>query len=615
MCNLRLISLRLNNYKSIGDSKNYLLVEHGVTALIGKNESGKSNILESIGKLSFLSPLNAAYLNNKNRELSGEISIIANLEFLPEELDRFELVQSVTTVSFLDTLTIKFEGGLSELIKNHTLLIKTIEDIREIGSNNKIWGADASRLKTIRDYVSELEDVSTNIFTNYNPKLNNLKSWIKHDYGDKEKLTSKLQLIEDYLNEIYSLFPKIYLRKEDHQLEASYKYDDIVNILKDRTHIFNKFLQAAKISREEILLAFDERVDGTRKTIRNKIATKIDLNIGRKFNEFYKQEEIRFQIEIENRLFKIYILTDDKAMNLSERSNGLRWYVSLFVDILSYDYINTPIIFLLDEPGVFLHVNAQQKLLELFQDLSQRGNQVIYTTHSPYMIDSSNILNVRAIEKDCIGITRIHKNAYNQELSKDSKMETLSPLLKAIGTDLKFNIGPTSKDNVITEGISDYMYLKAMLNYIEVDNPPHIIPSTGVSNINKLVSILIGWGCDFKVVLDYDTAGYREYRNIINNLDETLQNKLVFVNCKLEIDVIDIKSNCLTIEDLITKSDFGKLNTPYNGTSSTKVLAAKEFYDKVTNREIQLDELTISRFSELFNHLGIKCTKNKFYFD
>ena len=79
-------------------------------------------------------------------------------------------------------------------------------------------------------------------------------------------------------------------------------------------------------------------------------------------------------------------------MSFSERTNGLRWYISLFIDILAQkNNRENPILFLLDEPGVYLHVNAQKKILELFQDLTKTKNQVIYTTHSPYMINEDEI--------------------------------------------------------------------------------------------------------------------------------------------------------------------------------------------------------------------------------
>ena len=50
---MRISSVIINNYKSIGTQKNTLLLEDDVTALIGKNDSGKSNVLEILGGISF----------------------------------------------------------------------------------------------------------------------------------------------------------------------------------------------------------------------------------------------------------------------------------------------------------------------------------------------------------------------------------------------------------------------------------------------------------------------------------------------------------------------------------------------------------------------------------
>jgi len=438
---------------------------------------------------------------------------------------------------------------------------------------------------------------------NFDAKLDSLEKFILNDYEDKERLKNNIKTIHEQLKRYYNLLPQIYYRDKDQQLDSTYKYEDIKNILKDSNHIFYRFLIAAEIDEDEIQKAFESTIDGDKQTIRNRVYKKIKQNIEEKFNAFYTQERITIQTVIEGSLFKIYIITDDKVMNLSERSNGLRWYLSLFVDVLSRDYKDRTVLYLLDEPGVYLHVNAQKELLKLFSRLAERGNQVVYTTHSPYMIDSQDILNVRAIEKDKNGNTKIFKNAYNQKLSSESKMETLSPLLKAIGADLKFNIGPSSKNNIITEGISDYMYLRAMLYNLKVDNSPNIIPSAGARNINKVASILVGWGCEFKILLDYDVEGYKEYKVLVNKFDETLRNKIYFVNPNSEPDETEMKIAPKTIESLICETDFEKLCTPYDGTSSTKVLAAKEFHDKVVSGEITLQEETISNFNKLFQML------------
>ncbi|KUP04442.1 hypothetical protein Q75_15755 [Bacillus coahuilensis p1.1.43] len=65
-------------------------------------------------------------------------------------------------------------------------------------------------------------------------------------------------------------------------------------------------------------------------------------------------------------------------------------------------------------------------------------------------------------------------------------------------------------------------------------------------------------------------------------------------------------SNPKTIESLISEDDSKKLSSPYDGSSSSKKLAAKEFHDKVVNREIQLDTETVSNFKTLFAALNIQ---------
>ncbi|AST90097.1 hypothetical protein BC6307_01765 [Sutcliffiella cohnii] len=108
------------------------------------------------------------------------------------------------------------------------------------------------------------------------------------------------------------------------------------------------------------------------------------------------------------------------------------------------------------------------------------------------------------------------------------------------------------------------------------------------------------------VLLDYDKAGYIEYDVLVNKLDETLEEKIVFISCNEEVVKEKMVSNPKTIESLIAKDDSKKLSNPYDGSSSSKKLAAKEFHDKVVNRKIQLDNETVSNFKTLFETLNIQ---------
>ena len=106
-----------------------------------------------------------------------------------------------------------------------------------------------------------------------------------------------------------------------------------------------------------------------------------------------------------------------KDVLILEKEDVLGGNLNLFIDILANDIKDTNVIFLLDEPGVYLHVNAQRELLRLFYDLCKNDNQVVYSTHSPYMIDSNNIINIRAIEKDERGHTNIYNTAYDNKFN------------------------------------------------------------------------------------------------------------------------------------------------------------------------------------------------------
>lgn len=159
-----------------------------------------------------------------------------------------------------------------------------------------------------------------------------------------------------------------------------------------------------------------------------------------------------------------FVVTSEngEALILSERSNGLRWYLETFIDAQANDIAGRNVIYLLDEPGASLHVNAQRELLSLFQHLSEKGNQVVYTTHSPYMLDlqTDGVHRIRAVVKNSEGYTYIYKTAYDARISPDSQQDTLAPIINAIGMNLNDTFGPAKdKLNIVTEGMSDYIYL------------------------------------------------------------------------------------------------------------------------------------------------------------
>ena len=635
---MRVSSVIINNYKSIGTVKNTLLLEDDVTALIGKNDSGKSNVLEILGGISFSHYILDEFYKFNNKIDNEETSLIVELKFTQKEsvfLKEYKNIEDdYTYFYFSQNKEIEFKGGYSRLFNEDMELIKSISYIKnELISyleENYYDSMDKEFFNEVISYVNSMKSINSIIWIKYKKILNKLL-YILNSYDDeyiclsedeefdKEKqknsnienlmydekryaLIRHLEIVKSKIRKKYALLPRFYHRKVEEELQSEYQLEEAKKQIKDRKGALYKFLLASEISTQEFLLSMENDDENQLKICRNKIKEKVKYNIQKKFNKFYEEENVQIKVLFKNDLIKILVKTNENTTNISERSNGLRWYLNLFIDILANDIKDTNVIFLLDEPGVYLHVNAQRELLRLFYDLCKNDNQVVYSTHSPYMIDSNNIINIRAIEKDERGHTNIYNTAYDNKFNSVSKRETLSPLIQAIGADLRFNIGPQAeKLNIVTEGITDYMYYTAMLYYFNIpeEKMPYIIPAVGAGNVNVIVSVLIGWGCDFKVILDYDKAGFVECEKLVDNLNLEINKDIFFVNCKATYDNKDkeVYKYSQFVESLISDEDKSKFSISY---LDNKTMAAKELYDKVKCKSVHLSDETVNNFKKLF---------------
>ena len=105
-------------------------------------------------------------------------------------------------------------------------------------------------------------------------------------------------------------------------------------------------------------------------------------------------------------------------MNLKNRSSGLQWFFSfylVFVTENAGEHDNA--IILLDEPGHTLHPMAQKDLAVFFNSLAEK-NQLIYTTHSPFLVDPMNITRTKVVYAGEDGKTNISRQFKNKEESR-----------------------------------------------------------------------------------------------------------------------------------------------------------------------------------------------------
>ena len=127
----------------------------------------------------------------------------------------------------------------------------------------------------------------------------------------------------------------------------------------------------------------------------------------KEFKNWWKQGEYRFRFEADGDYFRIWV-SDEKRpeeVPLELRSTGLQWFLSFYlIFLMESQKENKNAILLLDEAGLTLHPLAQRDLVAFFENLSQ-NNQIINTTHSPFIIDSANIDLCRVVYVDSNGHT------------------------------------------------------------------------------------------------------------------------------------------------------------------------------------------------------------------
>jgi hypothetical protein len=135
----------------------------------------------------------------------------------------------------------------------------------------------------------------------------------------------------------------------------------------------------------------------------------------REFAEWWLQRRHTFRYQVDGQYMRVWVSDDlnPSEIELDQRSAGMQYFFSFFlVFLVEAEDAHVNSILLLDEPGTSLHGTAQAKIVEFLHKLSE-GNQVIYTTHSPFMIDADHLELVRPVYEDpSTGETKISEDVW-----------------------------------------------------------------------------------------------------------------------------------------------------------------------------------------------------------
>ncbi len=154
--------------------------------------------------------------------------------------------------------------------------------------------------------------------------------------------------------------------------------------------------------------------------------------------------------------------------------------------------------------------------MHFFEKLSQT-NQLVYATHSPFLIDGEHLHRVRPVSEDDTGHSRVSTGAWPKD------RETIFPLQAAAGYAMMRGLFQHA-NNVLVEGMSEYFYLHALSllcrasGRVALPEDIYVTPCGGVSMIAKIAALFSSQRIWSVVLLAGDEAARIQRDNLMREL-------------------------------------------------------------------------------------------------
>lgn len=610
---MKLVRFHITDFRSVHDSG--WIGTDGVTALVGTNESGKTNLLLPLWKLN---PANEGAINPTSDyprrqyapmramkpqpvfvtavfEDDALAAKIAELTGLPEtQLRDIEITKAFdntvkisfpsatpartvasTSVAALVTFARAEIESLSALKSEADWKTETLRKLAELmpaDSGADLQAADFERMISLLNRLLPGEVPKTSALV---PRLCRLQDDLGRmlasiSLSDPEDVDGVAELVHKrlpsfvYYSNYGNLDSEIYLPQVIENLQRQ----DLgaKEAAKARTlRVLFKFVGLSPKEILELGREFKDPSNPNRKPTDAEIAViaekkkqrsillqSASAQLTEKFKQWWKQGDYRFRFEADGDHFRIWVSDDRRPeeVELEERSTGLQWFLSFYlVFLVESESAHQGAILLLDEPGMSLHPLAQKDLSAFFDGLSVT-NQLVYTTHSPFLVDSDRLERARKVYVSEDGTTKATADLRAGDGGTSQRGASYA-VLAALGLSVADSllIGCTP---IIVEGISDQHYLGGIKNVLIASGlfkPSRelIFPAAGgAKTVKAVVSVLGARDDDLPVAMfDSDPVGKKLARDLKTSLYQTAPNRV------LEVATFTNGLDGAEVEDLI----------------------------------------------------------------
>ena len=592
---MKITKVEIYNYKSIGE-KCVIDFDEKSTVLVGKSNVGKTNILEALRFAFNDEPL--AKKDTCSWKLDQPLSIKVFLKIERKDIPQIERID--TSFTNLTHIVInKYIDGRIEFSAEPDISVKkwfepTEEVVAWLSNYRARIRRTARKFKAVKSQLTQddpllIDFSSLDTFVNTDKKLDPMESedeqkavlnellkllkfirkkLDKKQYrnlntrGIKLSLSNIIRDVEydlpsiKFKEETYEPFTKdnlsgllpriIYLKSSDElKMTDSIFIDDIKNTGSDN------FMRGL-IDLSEIDINILEK--GERRQIKDPL-NQANRNIASRLSKYWNQENLTIELNYDidtsdpgnpRRKMDLDFIGEDKRRSIIfEQSPGTRWFMAFVVEYLANQSDEKDIILLLDEPGILLHAGAQKDLLGRFENTAPII-QIIYTAHSPYMINKNFPLRIRSVGKGSGTDTEIRGTYVDQKPYTSPKCRAWEPLRSSLGISLGDSIF-VGGVNLIVEGITDQIILSSIIQVInKIENKAKFdlnkVSITFAGDNRNLVALAIFCSQEtegMKVLLDGDRGAETRTKLMKGKID---RDQIFIINEILDAKTIDIEN-------------------------------------------------------------------------
>lgn len=650
---MKLTKVRITEFQSIQDSTEFEIDD--VTCLVGKNEAGKTALLKALYRLKPIVEADGKFDTTddypRQRVTAYEDDVKAGRREPAQVVHATYALESNDIAAVKDAFgsecledkkpTVTLKKGYSKERTFHDLRVNeaaTLKHLVKTASLSEQIATDLSKLTTAKEMTEALASAEK---TKDSQKL---EAMLKNISENGVSYVVHNQILRDRI-------PKFLYFDEYYQMKGQ----DNLDTLKQR--VANKTLEESDYPLLGLieLAGLDlDQLTGPRRT--QALLARLEAaesHLTQRVLTYWSQNlHLRMKFDIRPALpedpqgmttgTNIWgIVQDTKHMvgtPLQTRSRGFVWFFSFLAWYSQLRQKGENLILLLDEPGLSLHAKAQEDLLRYFEKELMPHHQLIYTTHSPFMVDPAHFEHVRIVQN-----LSIEPNSDNLSDEKqgtkvitevlDATPDSLFPLQGALGYEIyqTLFIGPNS---LVVEGVSDLLYIQTISALLEqkggagLSKKWTITPVGGADKVPTFVALLGAQkNLNIAVLIDYQKKDRQSIENLYKR--KLLEKNKVFTYADFvagnEADVEDmfdpefylslvngVFGTILTTSDLPEshprilrrlEQHFEKNPLP-EGQTFNHYRPARYFSEKLGSFESKLTESQLDRFREAFSALN-----------